>query len=216
MGMRGNFAGLKKLQREFAGLARKQGAEQTAMARAVTQKLRPLIKEQFAKGVGPDGAPQERTKRGKPGLVSRKLGSGIRFAPIPGGLRISAPTQHLDDILGAHQNGHVYSARQSQGGFQFRGKTGKLISRSKFLRAVRDAQATHSRGSWRYSKQVGKKTRFVGERAKIAPHRVGARVLPPRHIVPAKGEPMPPRWVSAIQAGLREFLRAWAVHAGAT
>lgn len=182
MGLTGDFGRLARLREAIANLGKPGAAAQFEIARSVIKEVRGVLREQFSKGEGPDGAWQ-RTARGKPALVSRKLATTFVGAPVNGGAKFRA---RIPWLL-AHHEGHVFPARSSAGHVLYRSRKGKLISAKR---------AARGKGAY-------------GTKARA--HTVGARVLPARPIYPTRDESaMPAKWAAAINRGARAALEEWA------
>jgi hypothetical protein len=186
MPLTGDFSKLKKLKRAMADLGRKDGSAQREVGRQVVREVRGVLREQFAEGTGPYGT-WERTKRGRPALVSRKLPQDFRGSTIPGGVKFTSRVTWLR----AHHQGHTFPAQQvaAQSRFLTFDKRGRLIRRSRI-----------------FNKKTGQVRRGVSQTF-AREHSIGARVLPRRPIYPDRG--MSPRWAQRINAGAAIGMRNW-------
>lgn len=187
MGLTGDFAGLRKLQRKLTGLAR-GGAEQKQVLGGIRGEVRGLLKEQFAQGIGPDGAKLQPTARGKAALVSRKLPGAFQSRIDRGILRFTGKTKR--DLLSALDEGHVWTVGQHQKFMTF-DRRGRLVRNDKIL-----------------NKKTGKQKRGYYQRFSAAHE----RVLPARPIRPV-GE-LPTRYQAAIGRAMASSLERWGRGAG--
>lgn len=181
-------AKLRRLRSDVASLATPTGAGQRGLLAGVRTSVKQLLVEEFATGTGPDGAAWQKTAKGEPALVSRKLPTAFTATIESGGVRF----QGRVDWLEAHQTGHVFARRQG-GGQTMIFRKGKLVSRA------RAARGWSGPKSWT----------DVTARA----HSIGQRVLPQRQIYPENG--LTPRWEDAIGRGLVGGMERWARRAGA-
>lgn len=199
MPLTGDFVALRKLERQLQDLSKPGSASQKLIANGVAKSLKELVKQQFLSGVGPYGEWQ-RTKRGKPALLSRKLASGFKATVIPGGLviRLSPPESTVTRWLFTHHEGFTFPARAVKGGqTRFFNRSGRLIRHERAMRWVdRDKdgkfQAVFKRGVFRRVTKA---------------HVIGSRQLPERPLWPSHG--MSESWADAINKGARDGMDAW-------
>jgi len=204
MAFTGDIAELRRLQRTMQSLAQPGSATQRRVMAPVVPAVKALFAEQFREGIGPDGAKLKPRKDGKPALQSEKLARGaVKVEVVGTGVNVSARNAHLDDILTTQDEGRVFAPHTTTQ-FRVRGKTattGRLVSRSKFLRRVRDAAVYHRKGSdeWTYTRDDKRgRSQFRGERRNVM---VGLRVLPGRPIRP-HGAELPARFGKALGRAL--------------
>lgn len=200
MAFTGDFAAVRRLQRTMLALSQPGSSTQRRVMAPVVPAVKALFSEQFREGIGPDGVKLKPRKDGKPALQSEKLARGAVKVEIVGtGVNVAARNSHLDDILTTQDEGHVF-APHTTSQFRVRGKsatTSRLVSKTKFLRRVRDAAVYHRKGSdeWTYTRDDKRgRSQFRGERRHVM---VGLRVLPGRHIRP-HGDELPARYGRAL------------------
>jgi len=187
MPLTGDFAKLKKLQRNMHDLSKTGGRSQAEVARGVGREVKGVIREQFASGSGPYGAWQQ-TVRGKPALLSKKLPNDYKATPVPGGVVVMPSRAKW---LIAHHEGHVFSARSvgAEQNFLTFNRAGRLIKASRAL-----------------NKKTGAVRRGVFQIFAKA-HNVGPRTLPARPIYPEGA--IPTKWAVAINAGAAQGMQRW-------
>jgi hypothetical protein len=202
MAFSGDFAKLRQLEQKLRALATTNSSEQRAVLREAGIALKAVIKEQFAKGIQPDGSPQPRLANGRAGLVSRKLPSAVVVELFGTGLRIrpTSSNPHVADILDTQQNGYVFGPRHSKGGHQYRDAKGRITTYRDFVKrasgATRGGEGT---GFETYTKDIRGREKKVAERTRVEAHSIGRRVLRPHPIYPSGA--VPPRWGRAIADG---------------
>ena len=127
-------------------------------------------------------------EQGREALQSKKLPNAFRFV-LAGGKIIGIGKSNRD-LLTAHQEGHIFSARHRAANQQFLSfsRGGRLVSEKKL-----------------YSK-AGKLKRGVFQRFAGA-HTVGQRVLPQRKIVP-DGQ-LTGIWLDAVTTGALAGFARW-------
>ncbi len=111
MGLDGDFDKLRRLAASLRELDQASGEFQRQTSRHVIDEVRPVIRDQFVTGSGPYGA-WERTKRGKPALVSMKIPNSLSAKAVDGGPSFSF---HIP-WLGVHHSGHIFAPRQVEQG----------------------------------------------------------------------------------------------------
>lgn len=197
MPLRYNPTSLKRAARAIRGVVTPGTAERKRMIGAAVNAIKALTREQFAKGIGPDGAPQPARKTdGRPGLESEKLARGAVAITAEGEvIRGRAKNPKWSAKLDAHQQGHTWPARS---GVQRRDSKGRLITKSTFQSRVRAAASVVNTGNaFQYSK-IGKRGKVGAVRATVQRTKGGARTLVPRSIYPAGGSTLTARWNSRI------------------
>jgi hypothetical protein len=180
MPITGDFKKLKALEKKLADLAMPKGTAAMQVGKQVSREILKVVKDEFARGVAPSGAPWQEKARGGQALESRKLPNAIR--PYPDGLFILFSSRV--PWFGAHQTGHVFPARAAGGQVLTFNKKGRLLKASR----------------------IGRQ-KFVFDVAAKA-HEVRQRMLPARPIHPEPGE-KPPAWVAAIARGADTVLQRW-------
>lgn len=183
MPLTGDFAKLRKLKAAMAELARPDGKPQRDVGRQVVREVRVELREQFGGGFGPYGA-WEKTKRGRPALLSRKLPQDFRGKTVPGGVKFTTRIPWLR----AHHEGHVFPAHQTGGQPLFFNERGRLLRLGKLSAR-------------------GLRTKFVQER-RARQHTVGARVLPRRPMYPER-TPLPTKWAYRVNVGAGPAMARW-------
>lgn len=186
MALTGDFAKLRSLQHGFQSLA--SGAERDRLARGIKSSVIGQLKEEFSKGISPDGTAWQQTKRGRPALISRKLPGAFVGQVNSGNVFFRADSTR--SLLVAHQFGATFKARAVGAGKQFLtfDKLGRLVKAKRALNKKGDARRGY--------RQTFART-----------HNIGARVLPARPIYPEGAMPTP--WSDRIQSGVISELMAW-------
>jgi hypothetical protein len=179
---------LRHARASFRSLASPDGAERRGMVKGVQGEVKLLLKEQFTKGIGPDGAPLQETVKGDPALVSRKLANIFQAQLERGVLHFSAKSKR--DMLTAHNSGYIFPARQRAANQQF-------LTFNSRGRLTKNSRALNKKGEARRS--------FHQTFAQA--HTVGERVLPQRPITP-EGE-LPPRYVAPIDRVVTGGMLRW-------
>lgn len=128
MPVSGDIRRLKGWGAHVKSLGKPNGPPQRAIAKAVGNEIRGLLKEEFARGIGPDGRPWKLTKRGRPALISKKLPGDFKTSPVANGVFTSSRVKWLR----AHHEGHVFPARSQVLTFS---KKGRLLSEKRQRRA---------------------------------------------------------------------------------
>lgn len=182
-------ARLDALAKDFRGLANPSGFGQRMILGGIRRAiLRGPLREEFRTGIGPDG-PWKETVRGKQALESKTLAGAFKAELLAGAVRFEGAVRR--NWLMAHQLGQRFSTRSVEANKQFLtfNKAGRLIKNSKALN------------------KKGQVRRGVFQTFAKA-HTVGARVLPPRPMIPT-GAVLPPSWNAAATAGAEEGLQRW-------
>lgn len=187
MSLTGNFDGLRQLQRALKNLAKPDSSASQEIGKRVANEVDGVLREQFSTGVGPDGEWQ-RTKSGRPALVSSRLAAAFRSRFDRGVLRYTAATPR--NWLEAHHEGRTFPARKVAAlsrYLSFNSK-GKLVAGRRILKK----DGTTKRGTYqRYA----------------AAHTVSQRVLPRRPIYPTGA--LPSKWSNAIMRGASAGITRW-------
>lgn len=216
MPLTGDFKSLHRLSRTLSAIATKGSVPRQRMVLAVANAVKVLTREQFDRGIGPDGTAQapiahsrtnvtrgllksapERKKAGAPGLQSEKLARGAVGVEVDGDrVHGSSKNPKWSGKLEAHQDGHTFPAR---GGVQRRGAKGQLVSKSGFQKRIEGtaAQAWQGSNGFGYAK-IGKSGSFGRVRASVQRTKGGERTLPARPIYPAGGAVLTARWEKKI------------------
>lgn len=124
MPLTGDTRRLRGWSAHVASLGKPNGAPQRAIAKAAGEAGREQLRKQFASGTGPDGRAWEKTKRGKPALVSKRLPGDFKSEPVARGVLFLSRIKWLR----AHHEGHVFPARSQALTFS---KRGRLLSEKK-------------------------------------------------------------------------------------
>jgi hypothetical protein len=187
VGLTGNLAALRALRRSLLDLAKPDGRTVKDVGKNVAGEIDEVLREQFATGVGPDGE-WDRTRRGRPALVSSKLAAAFRSRLDRGVLRYVARTPR--NWLAAQHEGHVFPARKvaALSHYMNFNSKGKLVAARRVVRK----DGTPKRGSYQ---------RFA------AGHTVRERVLPARLLYPTGA--LPAKWSNAISRGVGAVITRW-------
>jgi archaeosine-15-forming tRNA-guanine transglycosylase len=182
-------AALRRLRRGFESIADPEGSGRAVLIGDVQPEVKALLAEEFAKGIAPDGTDWQRTVRGRPALISRRLESAFVSRVDRGVLRFAARSTR--NLLTAHQEGHEFPERHIAANKEFLSfnSKGKLVAARRIFRK----DGSLRRGAYQ---------RFA------AAHTVKARTLPARPIYPEGALPL--RWEEAIRRGLTGGLQKWA------
>lgn len=197
MPLTGDAAGLRRLRKHVASLA--SGEEGARVLRTLRSEVNTLLRDEFTKSTGPDGETWQKTVRGRPALLSRKLPFAFQSRVDRGELRYSAKTKR--DLLTAHNEGHVFPARHVGAAKVVRDRKGRRLSANQFRRLL-DRRLSAKRPRRKRAYTVGQ----------VRAHIVRQRVLPQRRIVP--GSELPTRWEAAFNAALLRAMASWADRAG--
>lgn len=237
MAVSGNpYATLKKA---LASTLKDQERTRNAMAKTV----KVLLKEQFTAGINPYGVPQPQTKRGKPGLVSKHLPNAIKVTPTISGVagvgelkdsrgkkagRAATPRAASRQWLTAHQEGHVFPARESRGHRLFFNPSGQALRRARTQPGkLKPGEKSMLKRGGNVTRTLGLKLKrtkrvVIGEReyfwqlsrtesklrgysVKARAHTVKSRVLPRRMIYPMPN--LGARWGNALKVAIDEVLK---------
>lgn len=192
MGLTGDFIGLRRLRRNVESLAQPDGKARVDLLAHVQTEVTGLLKEEFAKGIGPDGSAWQQTKSGRPALISKKLAGAFSSRIDRGIVRFTGKSKR--DMLMAHQLGHTFKARKVAADKQFLSfnSKGKLVSARRVLKG---------------SAFTGVMLRRGASQVFAAAHKIGERVLPARPIYP-EGT-LPTRWQEGIERGLVVGMEKW-------
>lgn len=190
MPLQGPTVELRALAKKMQALGTPGSPLERRFLGRVREGFKPVVKDMYRTGTGPDGSAWAPTKKGKQALASRKMPGMVAVKRIPGGLLLAWRRAWMV----AHDEGHTFPARQvkAESAFLTFDKRGRLIkaSRALYKRGVKAGQA-----------RAGVYQTFA--RA----HTIGRRVLPPRHQLP-RG-PLPAPWLAGIlrgaEAGFREI-----------
>jgi hypothetical protein len=182
-------AKLAKIARDMHALGTPNSAEQQRLFEPMKRFIKGVVREEFTRSVDPSGRTWKETVRGKPALVSKKLPNAFLFAARDGS--IVGVGKSKRDMLEAHQTGYTFRARQVAALKQFLtfDKHGRLIGKKRAISRTGKVK----RGAY----QV-----FARE------HKVGARVLPERQIVP-EGTELPRLWDGAMRLGFTDAMQRW-------
>lgn len=216
----GDVKALKRAQKELERAAKQDDALLKKIEQGSIRAVKDLVKEQFKKGIGPDGSPNRKRKDGKTALLSERLARGALDARVQGTSIVffAKASGRLDQALEGHQAGVVFPPRKAGGQWLRFNAKGRLISYSKFLRRTKNAQLGVDTAGYqsfvtsRTSKKGKTSLRFAGSRQQAAEHTVGQRVLPATPIYP-NGSTMPTRWTAALDKVAEGVLEAWAKRA---
>lgn len=190
-------AQLRELQHQMRDLAAPEGTAQRRINESVARELRGVLREEFATGEGAYGS-WKPTVHGHQALESNRIAQTFFLIAVPGGVF----GWSLIPWLIAHQVGATFAERvqsanrasqitgQSAGRYLTFNRAGKIISPAKIFNAKGEVR----RGAYQ---------RF------IADHRIGARHLEARPMVPDMGRAMPPKWGEAINRGGEAGMRSW-------
>ncbi len=204
-------SGLRAAAKAIRGLADPDSAVTKKFLGTVRAELKPVVRSMYQTSSDPYGVPWQLTKRGRPAYRSNKMANAVQLALAEGGLLVS----YLIDWIIAADEGHTFGPRTSKGHSMLFDKKGRLVTRGKFQRAIRDAEQVFSRGAARLGGggldsdrfiKVDKngRPRFVGERVRTGRINFGQRVLPPRQQAP-RGE-LPPAWAEAVNRGAEQAM----------
>jgi hypothetical protein len=179
---------LHRIERNMGELATGE-----AMLEGIKREGLVLLKHEFSTSTSAEGDPFTPTKRGRPALASRKLPFAFDARVDRGVVRFIGRVRR--DWLLAHQTGWKFAAREVAANRQYLSfnSKGKLVAQRRIIK--KDGQLR--RGAFqRYA----------------AAHRIQARELPERHIVPV-GPGLPPPWAAAASAGVASAIAKWAENA---
>ena len=128
MPLTGDLSRLKGWAAHVQSLGKPNGAPRRAIAKAVGDEVRGLLKKEFTTGTSPTGARWTPKKNGKPALISRKLPGDFKTSPVASGVFTSSRIKWLR----AHHEGHIFAARSQVLTFS---KKGRLLSAKRIMRA---------------------------------------------------------------------------------
>lgn len=188
MPLTGDFRGLRHLSKSLESIADPDGKGRETLIGGVQGEIKEVLREEFAKGVGPDGSTWQETVRHRPALISKKLPTAFGSRIDRGIVRFIGQSKR--DMLVAHQFGHAFAARKVAANkhyLNFNSK-GKLVAERRIFRK----DGTVRRGTYQ---------RFA------AAHTVRERVLVARQIYPIGTLPL--RWEEAIRRGLTDGMKRW-------
>lgn len=189
MPLTGDVARFGVIRNEMLSLARGDGAAQKKLLAGVKQQVTLLLKTEFSSSVDPSGTEWQRTVRGRPALVSKKLPQAFELELVDGAVRGVGKSKR--DLLLAHQEGATFKARNVAAQKQY-------LTFDKRGRLIKSKRALNKQGEAR---------RGVHQTFARA-HTVGERELVARPIVPLGG-PLPKNWDAAVRAGLLVGMQWW-------
>lgn len=213
MAIVGDLAGFKRAQKAIDRAAKGDPAMMRKIQTRSIRLLKDLVKEQFAKGIGPDGSPNRQRKIGGPALKSEKLARGALDARIQGDAIVffaKDSAGRLDKMLEGHQAGVVFPPRKAGGQWLKYNARGKLVGWSKFVRASKDRERFSGDGWDNYFRKTKTgKLRKTASRVRAQDHVIGRRVLDATPIYPA-GAALSRRWDKALEDAAEWVLQKWA------
>jgi len=206
VGISGDVDKFRRFVGEFKGGARSKFA--AAAMSGVRGSVQARIKDQFARGVGPDDSRHKPRKDGRPALVSRRLGNAARARVLGTALWVEPKTPHVGDILDTQQDGHTFPKREGGKVYQYRDRKGRLIGYWKFVRRIAKGRSdafSERSGQGVYEKNYYSATRtgrlsLRASRAVISGVKFGPRTLPSRPIRPVGSLTRP--WQQAVADGI--------------
>lgn len=186
MGLTGDFAGLERLRHSLG-----RGQLEAAVLRGIKQQGLVLLKHEFATSTSATGAPFEKTVRGKPALVSKKLPQAFEATMAANSVKFVGRVSR--DWLDVLETGHVFEERRV-------GEKQQYLSFNRRGRLVRESRLFNKAGELR---------RGVYQTFARA-HTVKKRRLPPRPPLPgAESRDLPLPWDAAVKAGSAIGLGWW-------
>jgi hypothetical protein len=201
----------KKLVRSFEALALPGGPAQAKILAGCAMGAREAIRMETTISADPNASPWPRTKQGDQALQGKQIPSSFSVQVIPSGIAGKSEI----DWLEAHQQGHVWPARQAEGGLLYTDvNSRKFLSRTRRLALYRNSKAESvdtDRGSL-IVRNYKYKTALLAAMHRYEEHTVGQRVLPERKLVP-EGGALGVIWADQINRAADRGLRNWAAEA---